>query len=169
MNSASSPQSGPQPSFDDLYREVILDHYHEPHGKEPLAHADVEAEGMNPLCGDELDLSLQLADDGRIEGLHVDGRGCAISVASGSILHDLVDGRTPAEARAFIAAVKRVMHGADLPTDLDLGDFDALEGVKAYPVRIKCALLPWTTLDEALGKADAYLANRGAAADGDPT
>ena len=160
-------QGAPDPSFDDLYREVILDHYHEPHGKEPLEHTDVEAEGMNPLCGDELDLSIQLGADGSLEGLHVDGRGCAISVASGSILHDLIEGRSPEEARALIAAVKGVMHGGDMPEDTDLGDFDALEGVKAYPVRIKCALLPWTTLEEALGQAEATLRDRGATAEGD--
>lgn len=160
-----SREGAPEPSFDDLYREVILEHYHEPHGKAPLAHTDVTAEGMNPLCGDELDLALQLAADGRIEALHVDGRGCAISVASGSILHDLIEGRTPAEAQRLIAAVKHVMHGGEMPADLDLGDFDALEGVKAYPVRIKCALLPWTTLEGAL--AEAALRRGGGAPGGD--
>ena len=144
----------PEPSFDDLYREVILEHYHAPHGKQPLARTDVAAEGMNPLCGDELDLTIQLGDDGRIEGLHVDGRGCAISVASGSILFDLVQGRTTAEARRVLEAVRHVMHGGAMPADMDLGDFDALEGVQAYPVRIKCALLPWTTLASALDEAD---------------
>jgi len=157
----TNPQDAPEPSFDDLYREVILEHYHEPHGKEPLERTDVSAEGMNPLCGDELDLSAQLGDGGRIERLHVNGRGCAISVASGSILHDLIEGRTPAEARRLIAAVKAVMHGGEMPADVDLGDFDALEGVKAYPVRIKCALLPWTTLEEALAEAERRLDGNG--------
>ena len=160
-------QGPPEPPCDDLSREVILDHYHAPPGKDALERVDVEAEGMNPLCGDELDLAIQLGAAGRIEGLHVDGRGCAISVASGSILHDLVAGRTPAEARRMLRAVKDVMHGGSMPDDVDLGDFDALEGVKAFPVRIKCALLPWTTLEEALGKAEALLADRGPVAEGD--
>ena len=158
--SSMNPAGAPEPRFDDLYREVILEHYHEPHGKDPLEHTDVEAEGMNPLCGDELDLMIQLGADGEIEGLHVDGRGCAISVASGSILHDLVEGATRDEARTLIAAVKAVMHGGEMPTDIELGDFDSLEGVKLFPVRIKCALLPWTTLDEALARAERLLKER---------
>ena len=90
----------------------------------------------------------------------MDGRGCAISVAAGSILHDLIEGVTLPEARRLIAAVRETMHGSGLPDDEDLGDFDALEGVKDFPVRIKCALLPWTTLEEALDDADRVLAER---------
>lgn len=160
--SSPNPAGAPEPQFDDLYREVILEHYHEPHGKDPLEREDVSAEGMNPLCGDELDLMIQVGDDGSIAGLHVDGRGCAISVASGSIMFDLVAGRTPAEARRLIAAVKAVMHGGAMPQDLDLGDFDSLEGVKLFPVRIKCALLPWTTLESALVDAEKIVAARAA-------
>jgi nitrogen fixation NifU-like protein len=163
--STLNPTGAPEPSFDDLYREVILEHYHEPRGKEPLERVDVEAEGMNPLCGDELDLMIQVGADGSIEGLHVDGRGCAISVASGSILHDLVNGASRDEARKLIAAVKAVMHGGEMPTDIELGDFDSLEGVKLFPVRIKCALLPWTTLEEALRDADKLVAEREDAGD----
>ena len=158
--STLNPTGAPEPSFDDLYREVILEHYHEPHGKDPLERTDVEAEGMNPLCGDELDLLIQLGANSEIEGLHVDGRGCAISVASGSILHDLVEGVSCEEARQLIAAVKAVMHGGDMPDDVELGDFDSLEGVKLFPVRIKCALLPWTTLEGALNDADKIVAAR---------
>jgi len=140
----------PEPAFDALYRELILEHYRAPHGKEPLARTDGKAEGMNPLCGDEVDVAVEIGDSGRISGVLVDGRGCAISVASGSILHDLVVGRTPAEARRILEAVKATLQGGSPPTDLDLGDFEALEGVRKFPVRVKCALLPWTTLGEAL-------------------
>lgn len=146
MNSSSAPE----PSFDALYRDVILDHYRAPHGKAKLARVDARADGMNPLCGDEVDVHIAVAADGTIEAVHLDSRGCAISVSSGSILYDLIVGTTPAEARRILTAVKAVLHGGELPTDPDLGDFDALEGVKKFPVRIKCALLPWTTLDEAL-------------------
>ena len=139
----------PEPSFDALYRDLILEHYRAPHGKERLVRTDAKAEGMNPLCGDETDVALELTA-GRISGVHVDGRGCAISVSSGSILHDLVVGRTPAEARAVLDAVKATLQGGSPPPDLDLGDFEALEGVRKFPVRVKCALLPWTTLGEAL-------------------
>jgi nitrogen fixation protein NifU and related proteins len=147
--------AAPEPEFDQLYREVILEHYRAPHGKEPLARVDARAEGMNPLCGDEVDVHLALGEGGVIEGVHVDGRGCAISVSSGSILHDLVAGRSPEEARRVLAAVKAVLQGTEVPKDVDLGDFEALEGVRKFPVRIKCALLPWTTLDEALRDAAA--------------
>ena len=147
----NAPNPGaPEPAFDQLYRDVILDHYRAPHGKDKLARIDARAEGVNPLCGDEVDVNISVGADGRIEGVHVDGRGCAISVSSGSILHDLIAGLTAAEARRVLAAVRDVLHGGPMPTDPDLGDFEALEGVKKFPVRIKCALLPWTTLDEAL-------------------
>ncbi len=148
-------KDAPEPTFDALYRDLILDHYKAPHGKAALAREDVKVEGMNPICGDEVDVALQVGADRRIERLRVDGRGCAISVSSGSILHDLVEGRTPAEARERIAAVKAVLAGGAPPAGVDLGDFEALEGVKQFPVRVKCALLPWTTLDQALRELEA--------------
>jgi nitrogen fixation NifU-like protein len=148
----------PEPDFDDLYREVVFEHYREPRGREPLEREDVSMEGMNPTCGDEVDVALQV-DDGHIAGVRVVGRGCAISVASGSILFDLLEGVSLDDARRYLKSVKAVMHGEPFPEDLDLGDFDALEGVKRFPVRIKCALLPWTTLERAL----AQVANNGAA------
>ncbi len=146
--------SRPEPTFDALYRDLILEHYRSPHGREAVAREDVRAEGVNPLCGDELSLVMQLDGGGRIEGLQVAGQGCAISVASGSILHDLVVGKTPQEAREYLAAVRAVLHGEEIPATPDLGDFEALEGVRQFPVRIKCALLPWTTLEEALRTAE---------------
>lgn len=145
----------PEPSFEALYRDLILDHYKAPHGKKPLAREDVVTEGMNPVCGDEVDLALEIGPDGRVAGVRVDGRGCAISVSSGSILHDLVVGKSLAEAHAQIAAVKATLQGGTVPKDVDLGEFEALEGVKHFPVRVKCALLPWTTLDEALRELEA--------------
>lgn len=152
---------GPEPEFDQLYREVILEHYREPHGKEPLVRIDARADGMNPLCGDEVDVHLSVGADGRIDGVRVDSRGCAISVSSGSMLHDIVAGRTVAEAREALAGVRSVLNGAGVPEGVDLGDFDALEGVSRFPVRIKCALLPWTTLEEALRGLDTGAAGGG--------
>ncbi len=145
----------PEPSFEALYRDLILDHYKAPHGKKPLAREDIVTEGMNPVCGDEVDLALEIGADGRVAGVRVDGRGCAISVSSGSILHDLVVGKSLAEAHAQIAAVKATLQGAPVPKEIDLGDFEALEGVRHFPVRVKCALLPWTTLDQALRELEA--------------
>jgi nitrogen fixation protein NifU and related proteins len=147
--------SHPEPAFDSLYRDLILEHYKAPHGRRPCAREDTLTEGMNPICGDEVDVALMVDDDRRIECLRVDGRGCAISVSSGSILHDVVEGRSVDEARRQIAAVKATLQGGDVPSDVDLGDFEALEGVKQFPVRVKCALLPWTTLDQALRELEA--------------
>ena len=89
----------PEPTFDSLYRELIVEHSKAPHGREALAREDVVTEGMNPLCGDEIDVALQ-RDGDRLTGVRVDPRGCAISKSSGSMLHDLVVGRTTAETRA---------------------------------------------------------------------
>lgn len=144
----------PEPTFDALYRDLILDHYKAPHGKERLTREDVAVEGMNPICGDEVDLALQ-KDDGRLTGVRVDGRGCAISVSSGSILHDLVVGATVQQARQRIAEVKAALQGPATANVEDLGDFEALLGVRQFPVRVKCALLPWTTLDQALTELEA--------------
>ena len=154
----------PEPTFDELYRDLILDHYRAPRGKDPLVRIDGRAEGTNPLCGDEADVAVEVGDAGRIAGVHVDGRGCAISVSSGSILHDLVVGRTPAEARRILDAVKVTLQGGSPPPDLDLGDFEALEGVRKFPVRVKCALLPWTTLGEALRDFEARNGHAGGTA-----
>ena len=145
----------PEPTFDALYRDLILEHYKAPHGKLPLGREDIVTEGMNPICGDEVDVALEIGEDGRVAGVRVDGRGCAISVSSGSILHDLIVGKSIAEAHEHIAAVKASLQGGPMPSGVDLGDFEALEGVKQFPVRVKCALLPWTTLDQALRELEA--------------
>jgi nitrogen fixation NifU-like protein len=139
--------------IDDLYREVILDHHRNPRGREPLADPDVTAEGMNPSCGDEVTLQLKFTGD-TISAVGVLARGCAISTSSGSMLADLIEGRTVAEAREIADAFKGVMHGETFPATVDLGDLEALEGVQKFPVRIKCAVLPWVTL------LDAVLAHR---------
>ncbi|MFO7654172.1 MAG: SUF system NifU family Fe-S cluster assembly protein [Candidatus Krumholzibacteriia bacterium] len=135
--------------IDDLYREVILDHHRHPRGDRPLEAPDVEASGVNPACGDEV--KLQMAFDGdRIAGVGVLSRGCAISTSSGSMLAELVEGMTVAEAEQAAAAFRKVLHGDEFPTEVDLGDLEALAGVQKFPVRIKCALLPWVTLLDAL-------------------
>ncbi len=135
--------------LDDLYRDVILDHYRSPRGAAPLPHPTVTEEGYNPLCGDEVRLEL-LVRDGRIEDVSVRGRGCSISVASGSLLAEQLKGRTLDEVRQVLAAFKAMFHDDAAPKEDLLGDLVALAGVKNFPVRIKCALLPWTTLEQAL-------------------
>ncbi len=139
--------------LDELYREVILDHHRHPRGRKPLDHPDVEAAGVNPSCGDEVTLQLELDGD-RIADVAVLGRGCAVSTASGSMLAELIRGRTVEEARRIAERFREVMHGEAAPEAVDLGDLEALTGVRKFPVRIKCALLPWVTLlDDALARA----------------
>ncbi len=142
--------------LDDLYREVILDHYRYPHGAAPVTNATVEVEGHNPLCGDELHMHLDIAD-GRIRGVHIDPRGCSISVASASMLAQHLEGASLEEAIALKKTFQRVMKGGSWPEGFDPGDLEALEGVKNFPVRIKCALLAWMTLEQALAEFDADL------------
>lgn len=139
-------------SLDDLYREVILDHYSHPRNKGTLEPADVVREGANPLCGDEIRLSL-IVRDGIVRDIRFDGKGCSISQASASMMTERVKGQPIAEALRLIAAFKAMMHG-EVPSTDDLGDLEALQGVRRFPVRVKCATLGWVTLDEALKELD---------------
>ena len=137
--------------MDDLYREVILDHHRSPRCCEPLLHPDAEAAGKNPSCGDEVTLQLAFDED-RIREVSVRTEGCAIARASGSILGELLTGRTQQEAGRLAEAFRLIMHDedAELADDLEPGDLEVLTGVRKFPVRVKCALLPWITLMEAV-------------------
>jgi nitrogen fixation NifU-like protein len=132
---------------DDLYREIILDHYRHPRHKEAVDPADRVIEANNPLCGDEIDLSLRLRD-GAVEAIGFQGRGCSISQASASMLCDSVEGMRVAEAATLARGFRDVMQGEAKPGEL--GDLEALLGVRAYPVRVKCATLAWHALLQAL-------------------
>lgn len=136
------------PALDDLYREVILEHYKSPRNRGRLADPDVATRGHNPLCGDDVEISLDLVDD-VVSDIRFQGKGCSISQASASMLTEAVKGKTTAQARDLIETFKAMMHGDTVSRD-DLGDIQALQGVRKYPVRIKCALLAWTTLEEGL-------------------
>ena len=134
--------------LDELYREVILDHYSRPRNRRRIASPDAEAEGYNPLCGDDVTVQLRL-EDGAITEAAFQGQGCSISQASASILTEQVQGLSPAEAQALAEDFRRLMQdGAEV--DRDLGDLGALTGVQKFPVRVKCATLAWNALLEAL-------------------
>ena len=135
--------------LDDMYRDIIMDHFRSPRGKKPLDHAHITSEGSNPACGDELEMQVEM-DDGTLKNIHIDCRGCAISVASGSMLAEIIKGRSLEEARRIAELVRRMLKGEDVDLPDDLGDIDALQGVRQFPVRIKCALLSWVTLIEGL-------------------
>jgi nitrogen fixation NifU-like protein len=142
-----------QEVLDSLYREVVLDHYRHPRGHEPLADYDVAASGQNPSCGDEVTLQVKFAGE-RIADVGVLSHGCAISTSSGSMLAEIVKGLSVQEAERVAEVFRRALHGEELPAELDLGDLETLTGVRKFPVRVKCALLPWVTL------LDAVLAHR---------
>ncbi|MDH3892121.1 MAG: SUF system NifU family Fe-S cluster assembly protein [candidate division Zixibacteria bacterium] len=135
--------------LDDMYRDIIMDHFRSPRGKKPLEQVDISSDGSNPACGDELELKVQM-DDGTLKNIHVDCKGCAISVASGSMLAEIIKGRPLEEARRIAELVRRMLKGEVVELPDDLGDIDALQGVRQFPVRIKCALLSWVTLIEGL-------------------
>ena len=146
-------QSVPEPTFDELYRELILDHYRNPRHQQPLADPDVVAEGYNPLCGDEVELQLRF-DDGAVSDVSFRGRGCAISQASGSMLTDMTLGKPVAEVRELIDLFTNLMTDPEGDAPEALGDLEAFQGVAKFPVRVKCATLAWHTLEDGLKQRD---------------
>ena len=159
------------PGLEDLYREIILDHYRNPRNRGeldvPPAH---RVEGFNPLCGDEIVVYVDVDDRGQISDIKIGGQGCSISQSSASMMSAAVKGKTVEEARALTRAFKALMtihesrldggdgSGTDTPTpdpEVKLGDLEALQGVVKFPVRIKCATLSWNTLAQGLDEAEA--------------
>ena len=138
----------------DLYQDLIIDHNRSPRNFRKLAGAKHRAEGFNPLCGDKLTLYLTL-DGERITDVAFEGSGCAISVASASLMTESVKGRTGAEAHALFQRVHRLLTGASDADPAALGKLAALGGVRAYPTRVKCATLCWHTLNAALAQEPA--------------
>jgi len=143
------------PSAEDLrqlYRELILDHARSPRHFNKLSGATHQAEGINPLCGDKLKLYLTIEADGTIDDASFEGSGCAISVASASLLTDTVIGLTTSEAQAFFRSVIASLTGSDQVAEEDLGKLVALGGVRDFPSRVKCATLAWHALNAAINK-----------------
>ena len=136
-------------SLEDLYKEVILDHYRSPRNKGRLDPYDIVLERNNPLCGDEIELFLKFDGD-KLEGISFDGKGCSISQASASMMAERLRGASIKDAADLAGGIKRMMAGEEEGDDDELGELIALKGVVKYPVRIKCALLGWDTLVEAL-------------------
>ena len=139
----------------DLYQEVIIDHNRSPRNFGKIENADKVLEGFNPLCGDHLKLYLNM-EDGRIADIRFDGSGCAISVASASLMTEAMKGRTVSEAEAIFDNFHELVAGDETRVDYDkLGKLAAIAGVREYPTRVKCATLCWHTLHSALsGEAD---------------
>jgi len=133
----------------DLYREVILDHNKSPRLFGRLDPADSAADGHNPLCGDRLHVSVRLDGD-RVSDLRFEGKGCAISVASASLMCEAVKGKSRADIAHLFDEIHTVLTHHDAPVPDDLGKLAALSGVRDFPVRVKCASLCWHTLNAAL-------------------
>ena len=157
------------PGLEDLYREIILDHYRNPRNRgeleTPPAH---RVEGFNPLCGDEIVVFIDVDDDGVIQDIRIGGQGCSISQSSASMMSSAVKGKTLEDVRTITRAFKAMMSihesaldgeeadlGDDELAEVKLGDLEALRGVVKFPVRIKCATLSWNTLAQALDEATA--------------
>jgi nitrogen fixation NifU-like protein len=152
------------PGLEDLYREIILDHYRTPRNRGELPSPPaVVAQGHNPLCGDEITVYLQVDDD-RVSDVKVAGQGCSISQSSASMMSQAIMGKSVPEVRALVRRFKSMMSIEDssagddeapVDADVQLGDLEALQGVVKFPVRIKCATLAWNTLLESLHEAAA--------------
>ncbi len=161
--------------LEDLYREIILDHYRSPRNKGELESPPAtRTEGFNPLCGDEVVVYLDLDDEQRIVDIKIGGQGCSISQSSASMMSAAVKGKTIGEARELTSSFKEMMsiHETDIGgdgseaeadgvgADLPLGDLEALRGVVKFPVRIKCATLSWNTLTQAFDEVAATHSDR---------
>ncbi len=147
---------GGEQQLDELYRDIILDHYRSPRGRKEIEDPDIVHEGLNPSCGDEIEMKVKMDGD-RVARMGIHCAGCAISVASGSMLAEIAEGKTISELKQIAAAIKAMLTGDEGAEELaeevhleDLSDLEVLEGVKQFPVRIKCALLSWVTLVEGL-------------------
>ena len=158
------------PGLEDLYREIILDHYRNPRNRGELEVPPATvAEGFNPLCGDEIQVYLDV-EDGRVADVKVTGQGCSISQSSASMMSQAVKGKTVDEARRLVRAFKGMMsiheqtlededddtadEADEATADVKLGDLEALRGVVKFPVRIKCATLAWNTLTQGLDEVE---------------
>lgn len=138
-------------SLDDLYRQVIMDHYQHPRNRGHLEDASVAVALHNPSCGDELLLELAVKD-GLVQEARFTGRGCSISMASASMLTEAVRGKPVAEALKMAENFRQMLQGGPAPENL--GDLASLQGVVKFPMRIKCALLAWDALEKGLSQAE---------------
>jgi nitrogen fixation NifU-like protein len=133
-----------------MYQDIILDHYRKPHNHAgQLDEEDVHVHHSNPLCGDEMDLRIRVVDD-HLDGVVFSGEGCSISQASASAMTQAVTGRELDDVLELSEAVRQMMHGEDPERLDDLGDGIAFQGVAKFPVRVKCALLSWMAVRDAI-------------------
>lgn len=141
--------------LEELYQQIILDHYRKPRNKGQVDPADFRAKEYNPLCGDELEITARIAD-GKIAEIKFDGHGCSISQASASIMTQKLIGKTPSEAATFITEFLKMMRGEVPFGGRELGELKALEGVLKFPVRVKCATLAWHVAQKGIAETQQH-------------
>jgi nitrogen fixation NifU-like protein len=134
-------------NLDQLYRSVIMDHYKKPRNKGVLDEGNITVDMNNPTCGDVIHLTMQI-DDGVVQNAKFEGEGCSISMASASMMTQMIKGKTIQEALALTDTISSIMLGNEYDTSIDLGDIEALSGVSKFPARIKCATLAWKALEK---------------------
>ena len=140
-------------NLENMYQEIILDHYKHPHGKGLIDNPDAQVHHVNPTCGDEITLQVKLVPGTDKFTIHYGNQGCSISQASASILFDQLDGKSLAEGEPAVEHMVAMMQRAEEPNEDLLGDGIALVGVAAYPARVKCALLSWMAWKDAVIQA----------------
>ncbi len=148
------PQS-PDFPLDSLYADAIMDHYRNPRHRAPVLGGTIQSRQFNPFCGDEVTLDIRLDSQGRVAEVSSVSDGCSIIQASASMMADSMPGRTLEQLRELSRQFRSMMQGQTLPDETlaGMGDLPALRVVRQYPVRIKCALLPWVALEEGIKQA----------------
>jgi nitrogen fixation protein NifU and related proteins len=136
--------------LDQLYRSVIMDHYKNPRNKGIIEESSITVDMNNPTCGDVIHLTLQV-DDGIVQNAKFEGEGCSISMASASMMTQIVKGKKVDEALKAASIFSDMMLGKDVDDSIDLGDIEALAGVAKFPARIKCATLAWKAMEKGVG------------------
>ena len=149
MNSLAGRE--PDPQFDELYRDLILDHYRLPRNNRVLESADADLTQFNPVCGDEIRLTARIRD-GAVEDIGYVGQGCSISQSSASMMTEAIRGRSLDHANTLARLFRSMLQGEEVD-EAAMGDLIALQGASRYPTRVKCAVLAWDTLQKALGGA----------------
>lgn len=149
MTPTSEEYARQEAELDELYREIILDHYRSPRYRGALASPTITREGQNPLCGDEITLDLRV-EDGAVREVAYRGVGCSISQSSASMMTEAILGKRLEEVRTLLGDFLAMMQGSDEVDPESLGDLEALTGVRKFPVRVKCATLAWHVLETAL-------------------
>jgi nitrogen fixation NifU-like protein len=138
--------------LEELYQEVILDHSRRPRNFGTLPNADVLVHGDNPACGDEIHLGVHFSPDGKLEEIKFSGQGCAISQASASMMTMKLKGKTRSDAAEMARTFKNLVTGETGSESKALGDLQLLQGVRKFPQRVKCAMLAWRAVEQALAQ-----------------